>query len=42
MDPTALPDVYVMRVAWTGVVPTGNQAGYAIEVIANSGPDSMS
>ena len=42
MDPTKKPVVYVMRVAWYGVVPTGNQAGYAIEVIANSASDSLS
>ena len=40
MHPTTLPDVYVMLVAWYGVVPTGNQAGYAIEVIADSASES--
>ena len=38
LDAATPPDVYVMLVAWYGVVPTGNQACYAIETIANAAP----
>ena len=35
LDYTIDPDVYVMTVAWYGVSSTGQQAGFAIEQIAN-------
>merc|ERR1711911_458614 len=34
------PDVWVMLVAWYGVTPTGNQAGFAIdEMVRQAGPE---
>ena len=36
LDPEIEPEVWVMVVAWYGVVPTGNQAGFAIETLARS------
>ena len=41
LDPSVEPDVYVMLVAWYGVVPTGNQAGYAIEQLVNEAKDEL-
>jgi hypothetical protein len=38
LDPSAEPEIWVMVVAWYGVVPTGNQAGFAIEEVAYSAP----
>ena len=38
LDPSAEPEIWVMVVAWYGVVPTGNQAGFAIEEIAYGAP----
>ena len=33
MDAEVPPEIWSMCVAWYGVVPTGNQAGYAIELL---------
>ena len=33
MDAEESPEIWSMCVAWYGVVPTGNQAGYAIELL---------
>ena len=34
LNPAALPDIYVMLVAWYGMVPTRNRSCYAVECIA--------
>ena len=36
LDPACLPMTYVMRRAWYGVLPTGDQAGYALELLVNA------
>ena len=36
LDPDIEPEIWVMLVAWYGVVPTGNQAGFAIEDLATN------
>ena len=35
LDPSVPPNVYVMTRAWYGVASTGNQAGVALEYLAN-------
>ena len=41
LDPNSTPDTYVMVVAWYGVTPTGGQASYAIEFVANHAGEDM-
>ena len=41
LDSKVEPHVWVMLVAWYGVVPTGNQAGYSIERLANEAGESF-
>ena len=41
LDPTVPPDVYVMLVAWYGVTPTGAQADYALQLIAEEHGDNF-
>ena len=33
LNPNSVPVTFVMKVAWYGVVPTGNQANYALELL---------
>ena len=40
LQPDIPPEVWVMLVAWYGVTPTGNQAGFAIdEMVRQAGPE---
>jgi len=41
LDLDTEPEVWVMKVAWYGVVPTGNQAGYAIETLVEDHKDEF-
>ena len=41
LDPDIQPDIYVMVRAWYGVVSTGNQAGYALDRLAEEGKDKF-
>ena len=36
LDPSKEPATFVMKVAWYGVVPTGNQASYALELLVQT------
>ena len=36
LDPSCPPIIFVMRRAWYRVVPTGNQAGYALELLVEA------
>ena len=33
LNPDVIPATFIMKVAWYGVVPTGNQANYALELL---------
>ena len=33
LNPDVIPTTFVMKVAWYGVIPTGNQANYALELL---------
>ena len=39
LDPAQTPATLVMQRAWYGVVPTGNQAGYALELLVDTFKD---
>ena len=41
LDPETEPEIYVMVRAWYGVVSTGNQAGYALDKLAEEGKDKF-
>ena len=41
LDIDTLPDTYVMLVAWYGLTPTGNQAGEAMQKLAEMFKDSL-
>ena len=40
LDPAQTPATLVMQRAWYGVVPTGNQAGYALELLVDTFKDN--
>ena len=41
LDPGKEPEVYVMLRAWYGVISTGNQAGYALDQLAEIGKEEF-
>ena len=41
LDPTQRPATLVMQRAWYGVTPTGNQAGYALELLVDTMKDEF-
>ena len=42
LDPSKEPATFVVKVAWYGVVPTGNQASYALELLVQSAAEEFS
>ena len=41
LNPTKELATFIMKVAWYGVVPTGNQASYALELLVQETADEF-
>ena len=41
LDPSKEPATFVMKVAWYGVIPTGNQASYALELLVQTTAEEL-
>ena len=41
LNPTKEPATFVMKLAWYGVIPTGNQASYALELLVQETADEF-
>ena len=41
LNPNSVPATFIMKVAWYGVVPIGNQANYALELLVKETADEF-